>query len=112
MRLEQNQHRNPTGGERTAAEMLPCRSEVCVHLIKRERERERERERGGGEGGGGGGGGGTGWRRIVKWLEWRTRDRKVAGSSPGRRAGRIFFSRSTFCADSYFGIRSDPVLQQ
>ena len=36
---------------------------------------------------------------IAQWLERRTRDRKVAGiilSSPG----------STFCADSYFCIRS------
>ena len=31
----------------------------------------------------------------------RTRDWKVAGSNPCRSGGRIFFSRSTFCADSY-----------
>ena len=30
---------------------------------------------------------------IAQWLERRTRDRKVPGSSPGRRGGRISFSR-------------------
>ena len=30
---------------------------------------------------------------IAQWLERRTRDRKVLGSSPGRSGGRIFFSR-------------------
>ena len=30
---------------------------------------------------------------IAQWLEHQTRDRKVLGSSPGRCAGRIFFSR-------------------
>ena len=29
----------------------------------------------------------------IQWLERRTRDRKVPGSSPGRSGGRIFFSR-------------------
>ena len=29
---------------------------------------------------------------IAQWLERRTRDRKVAGSSPGRNGGRIVFS--------------------
>ncbi len=44
-------------------------------------------------------------------VEYRSRDRKAAGSSPGRSDGRIVFSPgSTFCADSYFGICSIPVL--
>ena len=34
--------------------------------------------------------------RIAQWLERRTRDRKVAGSSPGRSGRRIFFSRANF----------------
>ena len=33
---------------------------------------------------------------IAQWLERRTRDRKVPGSSPGRSGGRIFFSRVNF----------------
>ena len=45
---------------------------------------------------------------IAQWLERRTRDWKVAGSNPCRSGGGIFFSRSTFCADSYFGIRYTP----
>ena len=32
----------------------------------------------------------------VQWLERRTRDRKFAGSSPGRSGGRIFFSGVNF----------------
>ena len=44
---------------------------------------------------------------IAQWLERRTYDRKVAGSSPGRSGGRTF-PGSTFCADSYFGIHSNP----
>ena len=35
------------------------------------------------------------WRReagTAQWLERRTRDQKVAGSSPGRSGGKIFFS--------------------
>ena len=40
------------------------------------------------------------------------RDRKVACSSPGRSGGGIFSPVSTFCADSYFGIRSTRVLPQ
>ena len=43
---------------------------------------------------------------IVQWLERRTRDKKVAGSSPGRSGGKVFFSRVTFC------IRSTTVLPQ
>ena len=49
---------------------------------------------------------------IAQWLERWTRDRKVAGSNPRMNGGRIFFSRPTFSADSYFGIRSTPVLPQ
>ena len=33
---------------------------------------------------------------IAQWLARRTRDRKVAGSSPGMSCGRIFFSRVNF----------------
>ena len=33
---------------------------------------------------------------IVQWLERRTRDWKVAGSSPGKSGGRSFFSRVNF----------------
>ena len=52
---------------------------------------------------------------IALWLERRTRDRTVAGSSPGRSGGSFFFfstTRSTFCADSYFGIYFTPMLPQ
>ena len=45
---------------------------------------------------------------IAQWLERRTRDWKVAGSSPRRNGGRIFFSPES----AYFGIRSTPVLPQ
>ena len=44
---------------------------------------------------------------IAQWLERRTRDRKVAGSSPGRSGGRTS-PGSALCADSYFGIHSNP----
>ena len=54
--------------------------------------------------------------RVALRLERRTCVRKVAGSSPGRSGCRVFlfvFSPgSTFCTDSYFGIRSTPVLPQ
>ena len=33
---------------------------------------------------------------IACWLERQTHDRKVASSNPGRRGGRIFFSRVNF----------------
>ena len=49
---------------------------------------------------------------IAQWLERRTRDRKVPGSSPCRSGGRISSPGSPFCADSYFGIHSTPVLPQ
>ena len=47
-------------------------------------------------------------------IESRTSDRKVASLSPGRRgaAGEFSSPGPTFCADSYFGIRSTPVLPQ
>ena len=35
---------------------------------------------------------------IAQWLERRTRDWKVPGSSPCMSGGRKFFSRSAFCA--------------
>ena len=43
---------------------------------------------------------------ITQWLERRIR------SSLGRSGGRISSPESTFCADSCFGIRSNPVLPQ
>ena len=45
-------------------------------------------------------------------VECRTRDQKVSGSNPSGSGGRIFFSRSSFCSDSYFSIQSVPVLLQ
>ena len=51
---------------------------------------------------GGGGGGG----------EQRTRDRKVRGSSPVGATGSFSSPGSTFCVNSYFGIRSTHVLPQ
>ena len=33
---------------------------------------------------------------IARWLQRRTRDRKVAGSSPGRNGRSSFFSRVNF----------------
>ena len=45
-------------------------------------------------------------------VERRTRDENVSGSIPGMSGGRTFFSRSTFCANSYFGIPSTLVLPQ
>ena len=49
---------------------------------------------------------------IAQWLERRTRDRKVADSNPCWSGGIISSPGSTFWADSYFGIRSTPVLPQ
>ena len=45
---------------------------------------------------------------TAQWLERRTRDKKVAGLIPGK----LRPPGSTFCADSYFGIRFTPVLPQ
>ena len=39
---------------------------------------------------------GAGEAGIAQWLERQARDRKVAGSSPGRSGGRIFVSRVNF----------------
>ena len=39
---------------------------------------------------------GAGGAGIAQWLERQARDREVAGSSPGRSGGRIFFSRVSF----------------
>ena len=44
---------------------------------------------------------------IAQWLERQTRVRIPAGT-----AGEFSSPGSTFCADSYFGIRSTPVLPQ
>ena len=51
---------------------------------------------------------------IAQWLEpRRTRDWKVAGSNPSAgTAGEFSSPGSTFWVDSYFGIRSTPVLPQ
>ena len=50
---------------------------------------------------------------IAQWLERRTSDRKVAGVRiPAGATGEFSSPGSTFCADSYFGIRSTPVLLQ
>ena len=49
---------------------------------------------------------------MAQWLERRTPDPKVSGSSPGRRGGRMFFSRVNFlclllflCQPPYFCVR-------
>ena len=39
------------------------------------------------------------FHRDCLFVERRTRDRKVASSNPGRRGGRMFFSRVTLCAE-------------
>ena len=49
---------------------------------------------------------------IACWLERRTRDRRAAGSNPGRSGGRIFFSRVNFVCWLLFGVRSTPLLPQ
>ena len=49
---------------------------------------------------------------IISMLERRTRNRKVTSSNPGRRDGRIFFSRVNFVCWLLFGVRSTPVLPQ
>ena len=49
---------------------------------------------------------------IACWLERRSRDRKVASSNPGRRSGRIFFSRVNFVCWLLFGVCSTPELPQ
>ena len=41
--------------------------------------------------------GGGGMRAVIaQWLECRTRNQKVSGSSPGRSGGRTAFSRVSF----------------
>ena len=49
---------------------------------------------------------------IACWNERGTRDQKVASSNPGRRGGRIFFSRVNFVCWLLFGVRSTLVLPQ
>ena len=39
---------------------------------------------------------------MAQWLEHRTRDRKVPGSSTGRIGGKIFFSRVNFLSSLVF----------
>ena len=53
---------------------------------------------------------GAGIAGIAQCLVRRTRDRKVAGSSPGGSDRRIFFLQSQLSALTYFGIRSTTVL--
>ena len=48
---------------------------------------------------------------IALWFERRARDRKVAGSIPGRSGGRTFFPNVNFLC-SYIGICSTPLLPQ
>ena len=43
-----------------------------------------------------------GFPRGAHWLERRTRDRKVPGSSPGKSGGRIFFHRINFLCGFLF----------
>ena len=45
---------------------------------------------------------------IACWLERVARDRKVAGSNPGRSGGRIFFSGVKFVCWLLFDIRPNP----
>ena len=45
-------------------------------------------------------------------VERQTLDRKDAGSNPGRSGRKLSSPGSTFCAGSYFGIRSTAVLPQ
>ena len=50
---------------------------------------------------------------IAQWLERRTRDRKIPGSSPRSSRGRSFPPGSTFYADSCFWYPlQKPVKQQ
>ena len=49
---------------------------------------------------------------IAQWLERRTRDSRSRVRIPAAAAGEFFSPGSTFCADSYSGIRSTPVLPQ
>ena len=53
-----------------------------------------------------------GFAGIAQWLECRIRDWKVAGSNPCRAKGKFSSPGSTVCADSYFSMRSTPVLLQ
>ena len=48
---------------------------------------------------------------IAQWLKRRTRDQKVAGSSPARAAGEFSSPMPAFLC-CYVGIRSTSVLQQ
>ena len=42
----------------------------------------------------------------------QTHDQRVADSSPGTRQEDLALRGQLFCADTYFGIRSNPVLLQ
>ena len=49
---------------------------------------------------------------MAQWLEQRTRDTRSRVRVPAGAAGKFSSPGSTFCADSYFGICSTPVLPQ
>ena len=48
---------------------------------------------------------------IARWLERRTRDRKVASSNPGESGGRIFFSWVNSLAQFAESLWTDPGLK-
>ena len=53
------------------------------------------------------------WSWCSLLVERRTRDRKAAGSNPGRRGGSFFFLwEINFCADSFIQCLSHPALPQ
>ena len=49
---------------------------------------------------------------IAQWLDRLTRDRKSRVRVPAGSASEFSAPRSTFCADSFFGVRSTPVIPQ
>ena len=49
---------------------------------------------------------------MAQWLEQRTRVKRSRVRVPAGVAGKVSSPGSTFCADSYFGICSTPVLPQ
>ena len=57
---------------------------------------------------GGGGSSGDDDDEITQWLERRTRDRKVPGSSPCRSGGRIFFLQSQLSVLTLISVSAPP----
>ena len=49
---------------------------------------------------------------MAQLVEHRTRDRKVAGSIPGRSGGKTLFSRVKFLCSLLLAARSTPLLLQ